>query len=137
MAAPKQTDPQFKLRMPQGLKDDLEKAVENSGRTLNAEIVWRLEHTFKQDRQWEEQKRIAAIERPKSQAAWAEYEASTHPLDVAARQAQEAQTRAIRAKVHTDLYDQGLLTQERIEELRHKSPEVYDLVRLYIEGLAK
>ena len=46
MAAPKQTDPQFKLRMPQSLKDDLEAAVESSGRTLNAEIIWRLEQSF-------------------------------------------------------------------------------------------
>jgi len=46
MAAPKQTDPQFKLRMPQALKNDLDRAVEASGRTLNAEIVWRLEASF-------------------------------------------------------------------------------------------
>jgi hypothetical protein len=49
MAAPKQTDPQFKLRMPQKLKDDLERAVEISGRSLNAEIVWRLELSFEID----------------------------------------------------------------------------------------
>ena len=46
MAAPKQTDPQFKLRMPQSLKDSLDQAVMASGRTLNAEILWRLQQTF-------------------------------------------------------------------------------------------
>lgn len=46
MAAPKQTDPQFKLRMPQSLKDALDRTVGDSGRTLNAEIVWRLERSF-------------------------------------------------------------------------------------------
>ena len=49
MAPPKQTDPQFKLRMPKGLKDQLDSAVETSGRTLNAEIIWRLQRTFELD----------------------------------------------------------------------------------------
>lgn len=49
MPAPKQTDPQFKLRMPKALKDDLDAAVLQSGRSLNAEIVYRLEKSFPQE----------------------------------------------------------------------------------------
>jgi len=44
--APKQTDPQFKLRMPPELKEALDTAILSSGRTLNAEMVWRLEQSF-------------------------------------------------------------------------------------------
>lgn len=46
MPAPKQTDPQFKLRMPQEVKDGLDRAVARSARSLNAEIVARLEQSL-------------------------------------------------------------------------------------------
>lgn len=42
----KQTDPQFKLRLPQGLKDRLESAATSNHRSLTAEIVARLEDSF-------------------------------------------------------------------------------------------
>lgn len=42
----KQTDPQFKLRLPPALKDRLEKVAEEAGKTLTAEIVSRLEASF-------------------------------------------------------------------------------------------
>jgi len=42
----KQTDPQFKLRIPQPLKDRLESAASNSRRSLTAEILARLEESF-------------------------------------------------------------------------------------------
>lgn len=40
-------DPQMKLRLPVDLKNRIEEASKNSGRTLNAEIVSRLQSTFK------------------------------------------------------------------------------------------
>ncbi|EKF40158.1 hypothetical protein NA8A_22356 [Nitratireductor indicus C115] len=43
MATPKQTDPQFKLRLPAALKDEIEEAARTNNRTMNAEIVDRLE----------------------------------------------------------------------------------------------
>lgn len=43
MAAPKQTDPQFKLRMTPQIKDGIEKAAGKNNRSMNAEIVARLE----------------------------------------------------------------------------------------------
>ena len=49
MATPKQTDPQFKLRMTQSLKDHIEAAAETNNRSMNAEIVARLEESFKHD----------------------------------------------------------------------------------------
>ncbi|PPA76496.1 hypothetical protein C4E15_06795 [Achromobacter spanius] len=42
----KQTDPQYKLRLPQELKDLIEEAAKANGRSMNAEMVFRLEQTF-------------------------------------------------------------------------------------------
>lgn len=43
---PKQTDPQFKLRLTPQLKAEIEKAAADSGRSMNAEILLRLEQSF-------------------------------------------------------------------------------------------
>lgn len=40
------TDPQVNFRMPQALRDDLERASVLNNRTLSAEIVARLQNTF-------------------------------------------------------------------------------------------
>lgn len=42
----KQTDPQYKLRMPTDLKDQVEAAASTAGRSMNAEIVARLAASF-------------------------------------------------------------------------------------------
>jgi len=42
------TDPQFKLRMPPELRAQVEQAAKAAHRSLNAEIVIRLEATFAQ-----------------------------------------------------------------------------------------
>lgn len=42
MAAPKQTDPQFKLRLPSELKDRLEEAAARNKRSMSAEILARI-----------------------------------------------------------------------------------------------
>ncbi|ABM32304.1 Arc family DNA-binding protein [Paracidovorax citrulli] len=42
----KQTDPQYKLRIPPDLKEQIETAAKESGRSMNAEIVARLEDSF-------------------------------------------------------------------------------------------
>ena len=42
----KQTDPQYKLRLPQELKDLVEEAAKRTGRSMNAEVVARLQTTF-------------------------------------------------------------------------------------------
>lgn len=39
-------DPQMKIRLPADLKDQIEAASKNSGRSMNAEIVARLEASF-------------------------------------------------------------------------------------------
>ena len=39
----KQTDPQYKLRLPQELKDLVEEAAKRTGRSMNAEVVARLQ----------------------------------------------------------------------------------------------
>lgn len=50
MATPKQTDPQFKLRLPLALKGQIETAAADNSRTMNAEIIDRLQLTF--DARW-------------------------------------------------------------------------------------
>lgn len=40
------TDPQFKLRYSLGLKEKIEESARANGRTINAEIIHRLESTF-------------------------------------------------------------------------------------------
>lgn len=42
MAAPKQTDPQFKLRLPKELKERIDAAAERDMRSINAQIVYLL-----------------------------------------------------------------------------------------------
>ncbi|MDF5794700.1 Arc family DNA-binding protein [Pseudomonas aeruginosa] len=39
-------DPQFKLRMPQDLRQQAEQAAKAAGRSLNAELVTRIESSF-------------------------------------------------------------------------------------------
>lgn len=48
MAQPSQTDPQFKLRMPADLKSAIESASAKNNRSMNAEIVARLEQSFRE-----------------------------------------------------------------------------------------
>ncbi|WP_343633564.1 Arc family DNA-binding protein [Roseateles sp.] len=43
------TDPQMKIRLPDELKEAIERAAESAGRTLNAEVVQRLGATFAVD----------------------------------------------------------------------------------------
>ena len=45
----KQTDPQLKIRLPLELKERIEDAARHSNRSMNAEIVSRLDLTFAQD----------------------------------------------------------------------------------------
>ncbi|MBX3583676.1 MAG: Arc family DNA-binding protein [Rhizobiaceae bacterium] len=46
MATPKQTDPQFKLRLTGDLRDKIETAAKASNRSMNAEMIARLEESF-------------------------------------------------------------------------------------------
>ncbi|WP_091921478.1 MULTISPECIES: Arc family DNA-binding protein [unclassified Phyllobacterium] len=46
MATPKQTDPQFKLRLTSELKGLIEESAQANNRSMNAEIVSRLERSF-------------------------------------------------------------------------------------------
>jgi predicted DNA-binding protein len=43
------TDPQVNFRIPAELKDKLDNAAKDNGRTLTAELILRLEMTFEQD----------------------------------------------------------------------------------------
>lgn len=64
------TDPQMKLRLPHGLKDRVQTAAEANSRSMNAEIVARLEQSFLatpgdqavEDQVAENEKRIQILE---------------------------------------------------------------------------
>lgn len=43
------TDPQVNFRIPAELKDKLDSAAKENGRTITAELILRLEMTFEQD----------------------------------------------------------------------------------------
>jgi hypothetical protein len=43
------TDPQFNLRVPIELKQQVENAARESGRSINAEAVFRLEQSFRNE----------------------------------------------------------------------------------------
>lgn len=49
MAAPKQTDPQYKLRLTHELKGRIERSALEHNRSMNAEIVTRLEEAYARD----------------------------------------------------------------------------------------
>jgi hypothetical protein len=49
MTPAKQTDPQYKLRMPVKLKEKIELVAKNNNRSMNAEIIARLEASFSAD----------------------------------------------------------------------------------------
>lgn len=51
MVTPKQTDPQFKLRLSRELKSRIDAAAHTNNRSLNAEIVARLEGSLERDAQ--------------------------------------------------------------------------------------
>lgn len=42
-------DPQMNLRVPMGLKENIEKAALDNGRTITAEAVFRLEQSFRNE----------------------------------------------------------------------------------------
>ncbi|MGP4904782.1 Arc family DNA-binding protein [Psychrobacter faecalis] len=44
-----QTEPQYKLRMPHELRDKIKSSAEKKNRSMNADIVARLEQTFKEE----------------------------------------------------------------------------------------
>ncbi|WP_275098047.1 Arc family DNA-binding protein [Sedimenticola hydrogenitrophicus] len=50
------TDPQVKVRLPAELKDYIQETAGENHRTMNAEIVFRLEQSKKQDNVNEQQK---------------------------------------------------------------------------------
>ena len=43
------TDPQFNVRMPADLKEKIEEAAKENGRSMNAEIVYRLQRSIEED----------------------------------------------------------------------------------------
>ena len=43
------TDPQFNVRMPADLKEKIEEAAKKNGRSMNAEIVYRLQRSIEED----------------------------------------------------------------------------------------
>ena len=45
------TDPQFNVRMPADLKEKIEEAAKENGRSMNAEIVYRLQQSLNEEQE--------------------------------------------------------------------------------------
>ncbi len=45
------TDPQFNVRMPADLKEKIEEAAKENGRSMNAEIVYRLQRSLDEEQE--------------------------------------------------------------------------------------
>ena len=45
------TDPQFNVRMPADLKEKIEEAAKKNGRSMNAEIVYRLQRSLDEEQE--------------------------------------------------------------------------------------
>jgi hypothetical protein len=58
MATPRQTDPQFKLRLTPELKQGIEKSAAANNRSMNAEILARLSRSFWVEDRLETQKML-------------------------------------------------------------------------------
>ena len=63
MATPKQTDPQFKLRLTPELKREIDASAAKNNRSINAEIIHRLELSFAMDTS-EDELRVGYWEMP-------------------------------------------------------------------------
>lgn len=64
------TDPQVNFRIPSELKDKLDEAAKENGRTLTAELILRLEMTFEHDDQMQDL--LSRVEQLESESKWQE-----------------------------------------------------------------
>ena len=64
------TDPQVNFRIPAELKDKLDDAAKENGRTLTAELILRLEMTFEHDDQVQDL--LSRVDQLESQSQWLE-----------------------------------------------------------------
>lgn len=81
----KQTDPQFKLRLPHELKANIEKAAADNHRSVTAEIVARLHESFTPRQPEEQETKALQLLRhlhEESQARLAELRAIRNPTDM-------------------------------------------------------
>lgn len=62
------TDPQVNFRIPAELKDKLDEAAKENGRTLTAELILRLEMTFSNDDQMQDM--LTRVECLESETDW-------------------------------------------------------------------
>lgn len=75
MSAPKQTDPQFKLRLPPELKAKIEAVASDNNRSMNAEMLVRLEASFERETAAAEriaEQAVEMIRRRLDEAGWFE-----------------------------------------------------------------
>ena len=64
------TDPQVNFRIPAELKDKLDDAAKENGRTLTAELILRLEMTFEHDDQVQDL--LSRVEELENKSKWLE-----------------------------------------------------------------
>ncbi|MDR6216161.1 Arc family DNA-binding protein [Paracidovorax wautersii] len=112
----KQTDPQYKLRIPPDLKEQIEIAAKASGRSMNAEIVARLLSTFTAERA---------------------FVSTQEPWEVAAAKARSAldplEDQFQRARAELEAASPNAMAKRMIEEMR--AQEQADLKKLIADAM--
>lgn len=135
MRTPKQTDPQFKLRLTPEIDKAIESSAAKSGRTKNAEILFRLEASFERDRRIREQLSETAANQRRWAAEEADFQESLAPLDVATRRAYEAAANASKAAAFVDLILKGESLD--LDRLRQEQPAAVAMAEAELSRLGK
>lgn len=116
MATDRHQAPSYPLRMPDDLKSRVQEAASVSGRSLHAELLARLEHSFSEDNADELQLRISRLE---GELAGAKFATDSMMEDASRQLAKMSRDRA-HVRMQADrlcnvLYDMTSLTQEFID----------------------
>lgn len=120
MAAPKQTDPQFKLRLTPDLKNEIEAAARAGGRSMNAEILTRLEDSFNEGSASELRQTIGMLQRA---------------LDAATAAANASHSSADATRAVSEMYENEVRElQERLTQIAGVSAVVTAAIRDAAEG---
>lgn len=117
----KQTDPQYKLRLPQDLKDQIETSAKEAGRSMNAEIVARLERSFTADREVEEMAFENVVEAAGLQREIERLSKLLENQKAEAQKMMQEQSKAIAAEVLKHLHAEA---DAKIEEARQAVAEL-------------
>lgn len=117
---PSRTADQFVVRLPDGMRDKIAEAAKAAGRSMNAEIVFRLEQSFEAP---------PAQAEPDRDAVWSEINALNRQKDQLTLMLVSAQTRQMQFSEELRSATVDGLTGEAVAELRRlKGSALLDMV---------